>query len=139
MFTARCGSGSKFWVTVLPTLCMVTLSFAFTGCSQSDRPPLGRVTGKVTFEGQPLAGVIVNFQPDSGRAGTCETDAQGNYDLIYTYQVKGAKVGMNTVSFAWPTGAEGKRAIPDKYGVNSDIKFEVKSGRNTFDIDLKAK
>ncbi len=109
------------------------------GCSQSDRPPLGRVTGTVTFEGQPLAGVIISFQPDTGRAASCETDANGYYDLIYTYQVKGAKVGPNTVSFAWPTGVEGKKAIPAKFGEKSDIKFEVKSGSNKFDFDIKAK
>lgn len=109
------------------------------GCSSSDRPPLGRVSGKVTYDSKPLAGVIINFQPDTGRAATCETDADGNYDLIYTYNVKGAKVGSNTVSFAWPTGAEAKVRIPPKYGEKSDIKVEVKSGRNTFDYNIESK
>ena len=112
---------------------------ALVGCSSSDRPPLGRVTGKVTIDGAPIEGLIVNFRPDEGRTATCETDAQGKYDLIYTYQVNGAKVGPCTVSFVWPTGAEGKKGIPAKYSDKSEIKFEVKSGSNTFDYDIKSK
>ena len=109
------------------------------GCSQSDRPPLGRVSGKVTMDGAPIEGLIVNFRPDEGRTATSETDAQGKYDLIYTYQVKGAKVGPSTVSFVWPTGAEGKKGIPAQFSEKSEIKFEVKSGSNTFDYDIKSK
>ena len=109
------------------------------GCFPSDRPPLGRVSGKITLDGAPIQGLIINFRPDEGRTATCETDAQGKYDLIYTYQVNGAKVGPNTVSFVWPTGAEGKKGIPAKYSEKSEIKFEVKSGRNAFDYDIKTK
>ena len=117
---------------------LVVLGFV-AGCSPSDRPPLGQVTGNVTMDGQPLAGVIVNFRPDEGRTATCESDSKGNYDLEYSYQVKGAKVGPNTVSFVWPTGVEGKKGIPAKFSDKSDIKFEVKSGRNKFDYDIKTK
>jgi hypothetical protein len=109
------------------------------GCTPSDRPPLGRVSGKITMDGQPLEGVIINFRPDTGRTATAETDKQGKYDLEYEYQVKGAKVGPATVSFVWPTGVEGKKGIPAKYSEKSDIKFEVKSGSNTFDFDIKSK
>jgi len=109
------------------------------GCSQSDRPALGRVSGKITMDGQPLEGVIINFRPDVGRTATAETDAQGRYDLEYEYQVKGAKLGPATASFVWPTGVEGQKGIPSKYSEKSDIKFEVKSGSNTFDFDIKTK
>ncbi len=109
------------------------------GCAPSDQPPLGRVFGKVTLDGQPLAGVIVNYQPESGRAATAETDAQGNYDLIYVYGTNGAKVGNNTVSFRWPDGAEGKKALPKRYtGVTKEV-VEVKSGRNKMDWELSSK
>lgn len=113
--------------------------FCFVGCSDSDRPPLGRVSGKITMDGQPLEGVIINFRPDMGRTSTAETDATGYYDLEYEYQVKGAKIGPATPSFVWPTGAEGKKGIPSQYSDKSDIKFEVKSGSNTFDFDIKTK
>ena len=109
------------------------------GCSTGDRPPLGRVSGKVTLDTKPLAGVIISFQPDSGRAASAETDAEGMYDLEYTYQVKGAKIGPNTVSFAWPTGVEGKQGIPAKYSTKSELKEEVKRGKNIFNYDLTSK
>lgn len=91
------------------------------------------------MDGVPLEGVIINFRPDEGRTATCETDSKGYYDLIYVYQVNGAKVGPNTVSFVWPTGVEGKKGIPAKYGEKSDIKVEVKSGSNKFDFDIDTK
>ncbi len=94
---------------------LVTIA-ALVGCTPSDQPPLGRVTGKVTLDGEPLAGVIVNFQPESGRVATAETDAQGNYDLVYIYGTNGTKVGKNTVSFRWPMARKAKslcrRSIP---------------------------
>jgi hypothetical protein len=119
---------------------IVLLPLVFlTACTPSDRPPLGRVTGTITMDGKPLEGVIVSFRPDEGRTAAGETDAKGYFDANYVYQVNGAKVGPNTVSFEWPTGAEGKKAIPAQYGGKSEIKFEVKSGSNKFDFDLKSK
>ena len=117
---------------------IILLGFVI-GCSQSDRPPLGRVSGKVTMDGAPIEGLIVNFRPDEGRTATSETNAQGKYDLIYTYQVKGAKVGPSTVSFVWPTGAERKKGIPAQFSEKSEIKFEVKSGSNIFDYNIRSK
>jgi hypothetical protein len=117
-------------------LCLALFGI-LVGCTPSDRPPLGRVTGTVTMDGQPLEGVIINFRPDQGRTSTCETGPKGNYDLIYEYQVNGATIGMNTVSFVWPTGVEGKGAIPAEFAEKSEIKVDVKSGRNKFDFDIK--
>ena len=125
----------------LKSFCLLVLvaSVASVGCTPSDQPPIGRVLGKVTLDGQPLAGVIINFQPESGRASTAETDAQGNYDLVYVYGTNGAKVGNNTVSFRWPDGSEGKKALPKKYtGATKEV-VEVKSGRNTLNWELTSK
>ena len=110
---------------------------ALVGCRSGDRPELGEVSGKVTLDGKPLAGVIISFQPESGRAGSAETDQEGNYTLIYRYGVNGAKVGPNTVSFAWPTGAEDKPPLPAKYTGNTELKREVTAGSNKFDFELK--
>jgi hypothetical protein len=118
-------------------LCLALVGI-LVGCTPSDRPPLGRVTGVVTMDGKPLEGIIINFRPDQGRTSTCETDAKGNYDLIYEYQVNGAQIGMNTVSFVWPTGAEATASIPEDYGAKSTIQVEVKAGRNKFDFDIKS-
>jgi hypothetical protein len=116
--------------------CLFCLS---AGCGVSDQPALGRVTGKVTLDGEPLSGVIVNFQPESGRAATAETDASGYYDLVYIYGSNGAKVGNNTVSFRWPDGVEGKKPLPKAYTGATGKVVDVKAGRNKLDWEMKSK
>jgi hypothetical protein len=118
---------------------------ALVGCSGSG-VPLGKVSGKVTLDGQPLAGVIINFKPEEGRAATGTTDGEGNYTLEYSYDEMGAKVGPNTVMFEWPleAGEVGdsapRRPIPAKYtGLKSELKVEVQKGKNSFDFDLTSK
>ncbi len=123
----------------LKSLSLIVAVAWLAGCAPSDQPPLGRVTGKVTLDGQPLAGVIVNFQPESGRVATAETDAQGKYDLVYVYGTNGTKVGKNTVSFRWPDGSEGKKPLPKKWTGTGGEVVEVKSGRNTMDWELSSK
>lgn len=110
------------------------------GCgSRGDRPELGLVSGTVTLDGKPLAGVIISFKPDVGRAASAVTEDDGKYTLVYRYRVNGAKVGSNTVSFAWPTGSEGGPGIPEQYSSKSTLKEVVEAGDNQFDFDLKSK
>jgi hypothetical protein len=114
-------------------------AFVALGCGGgADRPPLGYVTGTVTLNGEPLVGVIVLFKPDNGRAATSITDSRGVYNLEYVYGVKGTKVGPSTVSFEWPLDYPGAKPLPEKYTMKSALKEEVKSGRNTFNFDLKS-
>lgn len=123
------------------TALLITVSSVFLtviGCGDGgDRPPLGKVTGTVTVNGEPLEGVLVSFKPEVGRAAFGLTDANGSYRLQYVQGVYGAKVGPSTVSFSWPTGASGSVAIPEKYGSKSTLTEEVSSGSNKFDFDLE--
>ena len=116
----------------------VVASVFLTGCGAGDRPPLGEVKGKVTLDGQPLQEVIVTFTPEVGRPAAGLTDANGMYELSYTHDAKGTKVGPNSVSFEWPTGAVG-RPIPRKYADGSALQVDVESGDNTFDFELSSK
>jgi len=130
-------------MAVLLRLALVLFLSAFglgmIGCSQGDRPELGLVRGTVTLDGKALSGVIVRFEPEQGRAAAAETDADGNYDLMYVHGLKGAKLGTNMVSFVWPDGEPGGAPIPEKYGAQSEWKVDVKAGKNTFDFDLESK
>ncbi len=108
------------------------------GCGGSGQPPLGRVTGKVTIDGEPLAGVIVVFQPEEGRPAVATTEKDGTYELIYVAGVKGCKAGPNRVSFAAPTGGSPSHAIPAKYQGKTDLDREVVEGNNTFDFELES-
>lgn len=119
----------------LAGLCAAMMMVAW-GCSRSDLPPLGSVSGNVTLDGTPLSGVIINFKPEQGRPATATTDAAGNYTLAYTYGVNGSKVGPSAVMFEWPLGESG-RPIPAKYtGLNSELQVDVAEGKNVFDFAL---
>src|SRR5215475_6650448 len=69
---------------------------AATGCS-SDEVDLGSVSGRVTKDGKPQAGVWLRFTPTQGRPSSARTGADGRYDLKYTQQKPGALVGKHTV------------------------------------------
>ena len=121
---------------LLPLLIAVVLS-PIIGCGGADHPDLGTVTGTVTIDGKPMAGVNIAFMPEVGRPSTAVVDEQGRYELLYTEGLAGTKVGPNKVSFSWPTGVSGI-AIPARYAEKSELKAEIKPGSNTFDYDLKS-
>lgn len=143
---------------LLTMFALVMLCLCQMGCGPGgDQPELGTVTGTVTLDGEPLPGVAVVFQPDSGRPARGKTDANGKYELIYIRQTKGTKIGANRVEIApseegeveeEETGDEenpdaakpksGKRVVPARYNVNSELKVDVKPGANTFDFPLES-
>jgi hypothetical protein len=123
------------------------------GCSSqpADQPPLGRVRGKITMDGQPLAGVDIVFSPDKGRPSVATTDSTGRYDLSYINTTKGAKVGPHKV-FIRPAEtspdevpgdgskpAAPRPVVPAKYNKRSELTAEVKAGGNTIDFALESK
>lgn len=126
---------------------------AWPGCSSTpaDQPPLGRVSGKVTMNGQPLPGVDIVFAPVKGRPSVATTDSVGNYDLSYINTTKGAKLGSHKV-FIRPAEtspddvpADGSKpaaprpVVPAKYNKRSELTAEVKAGSNTIDFALESK
>ena len=120
------------------------------GGGSGDRPETGPVAGKVTLDGQPLADATVTFSPDSGRPSSGVTNANGEYELDYTVDVKGAKVGSHKVSIStFKAGdAEGEgsesQAVPEKvppqYNRETTLTFEVKpEGHTDANFDLQSK
>jgi hypothetical protein len=124
------------------------LAFLASGCgdSHSSAP----VSGKVTANGQPLAGVVVTFEPVGGGVGqgsSGTTDASGSYTLQFVDNDQpGAALGKHQVTFqdmqASREGSDGgampkqKFRFPPKYS-SEPLTFEVKSGDNHADFDLK--
>lgn len=143
-----------FHVVAVPMLLLVQL-----GCNPVDQPDLGQVTGTITLDGKPLAGVAVVFQPDDGRPARGTTNSEGQYELTYIRDTKGAKVGPNRVEIA-PSeegeeeadveygddevqsapnrSASKKPAVPARYNTKSELKVDVKPGENTFDFQLES-
>ena len=112
------------------------------GCGSRDGPKVGNVTGKVTLDGKPFAGALVTFMPEKGRSSTGRTNADGNYELRYTFERAGAEVGKHIVRITTAAASETKESalvqerLPAKYHRDTELKAEVKTGRNTLNFDL---
>ncbi|HKB04365.1 MAG TPA: carboxypeptidase-like regulatory domain-containing protein [Gemmataceae bacterium] len=89
---------------------LVGLVVAASGCGPADdgRAP---VTGTVSLDGAPLAGVTVAFFPEPGspgQGGFGRTDAQGRYEIAYDFTGKGLVPGKYRVTVVkTPPGAPG--------------------------------
>jgi len=114
---------------------------ACVGCS-GDRFPVGEVTGRVTLEGKPLEGVVVQFEPRDrpdqkkilpGAFGV--TDADGRYRAFRTGNKKfGAPVGVSQVKVTVPEGNNAK--IHPRYGEDRAFWAEIAPGQNVYDLEL---
>jgi hypothetical protein len=126
----------------LGRLTPILLCLLLTGCGSGDG--LARVKGKVTLNGEPLEGAIVQFQPteEGGTASAGKTDANGRYVLMHTFDQPGALPGEHVVSIRTAAAyydeedSEAEERIPAKYNSRSELKRTVAPGRNTFDFEL---
>ncbi|MCH9655664.1 MAG: carboxypeptidase-like regulatory domain-containing protein [Planctomycetes bacterium] len=136
---------SKLFVFALLFVAPLMFSVGCGGSGASDQPDLGTVSGVVKMDGQPLANVTVSFSPAQGRPSNGKTDTEGNYNLGYIGDTKGAVIGAHTVSISTPQeaptppGTTYKDPIPAKYNVKTTLKEEVKAGDNTINFDLVPK
>lgn len=109
-------------------------------------PPLIRVTGKITLDGQPLPAATVMFSPMfegpgantkvAGSVGV--TDKEGRYDLQYVAGVHGAVKGKHMVQVR-ATNNVGMEIVPMKYNHNTQLTVEVTDGSKPLDIPLVSK
>lgn len=143
----------------------VALLTSFAGCGGGgapDQPDLGALTGTIKVDGAAKQGLEVSFQPESGRPSMATTDANGYYEMQYTANAAGAKIGKGVVRVT--SGSDGgsesygsedeseegdgegesygseKEAIPAKYNSeaadNPEMNIEVEAGGTTFDLDI---
>lgn len=114
---------------------------AIAGCSRSNRPPLGTVTGTVTLDGRPLAAAAVHFTPDApGRTSLGFTDAAGEYHLRYLRDIEGANLGRHTVRIMTATEENGGREIlPPRYHAATVLEATVQPGTNRIDFSLQSR
>ena len=123
------------YVAIAPLLIL-----AVSGCDNTPtlRPDWAIVTGKVTYQGQPVpAGSImwcVEGQTDVLRGGNIQPDGTFQFDS----PIGAAKVAVHT--------ADVKKVNPDRYvelpakytdPEKSGLKYEVQAGENTINIDLQ--
>jgi hypothetical protein len=122
---------------------VVTVMLAcLAGCGGPEHPEVGRVSGAVTLDGQPLAEATVMFQPTNGRASIATTDSAGKYSLTYLDGVPGALLGAHKVIIRTEIPGEdgqppiAKEKLPKKYHQNTELTAEVTRGSNTFNFEL---
>ncbi len=126
--------------SLMPMACIVALvaSGGF-GCRPGYQN-VSPVTGRVTLDGIPLSEAQVMFLPTIGRPSKGETNADGVYELVYTYKQKGAEHGTHTVrvttAYTRQDGTVGPERVPKMYNEQSQMQQEVRRGRNTIDLPL---
>ncbi|MFO1006719.1 MAG: hypothetical protein U0929_12235 [Planctomycetaceae bacterium] len=110
-------------------------------------PPLGYVSGNITYEGQPAAGVKVYVSPveraipganekkERARDSIGITNLSGDFVAYYLPDTAGARVGPCRI---WMESMDPKIVVPPKYGLGSTHVVEIKSGPNEpMKIELK--
>ncbi len=113
------------------------------GCGGTDGPAVSEITGKVTFDGQPIATGEILFMPADGKG---RSDAGKIVDGSFKCQ---ATPGMKTVRISAtkelpekaPDGLPNYVSyIPAKYNSSSELTADIqKSGKNELQFDLKSK
>jgi hypothetical protein len=123
-------------------------------------PKLGKVQGKVTYQGKPLGSGRVVFTPAEGKGGESghgasgQIESDGSYEMTTFNTGDGAILGQHIVTVMVPEKA-GESAKPDKYSQikyvlpknltpakyatadKSPLRCTVVEGKMTFDIELK--
>ena len=135
-------------------LCGMMMVTAAIGCGESsDNLALGTVSGKVTHNGQPVNGGVVQFTPGpttaakarAGKPGAGNVAADGTYKLSTYGTNDGAVLGKHKVIYAPPvtpideaTHSENSKPVKGPYDglVPSKLDAEIKAGSNTIDIEL---
>src|SRR5207247_10952611 len=79
------------------------LLVALTGCG-GGAPAIVDVEGTLTYKGQPVPNVYIDFHPENGRQSWGLTDDQGHFKLNYDRQHDGAIVGKHKISIRANTG-----------------------------------
>jgi hypothetical protein len=136
---------------LIPTA-MAILFISIGGCSDNKLAP---VSGRVLVDGEPIANLVVLFQPmgsasnpNPGKGSAGRTDKDGRFTLEQDAGVPGAVVGKHKVAIFTAltdrelkinteTGSEDgapagpKEIIPPKYNDQTELTFEVTSAGTT--------
>lgn len=131
-------------------LAMTVGALAAVGCGSSG-PEMARVTGKVTYNGQPVPLGTIAFQaldPEGGRNAigmiqpdgtyTLHTEQPGDGALLGDYQIGIVARDEPILDYIPAKPVPPKRLTPEKYEnpQTSGLRAQVESGRNVIDFEL---
>jgi hypothetical protein len=142
-------------IPLLVVTAIIVLCLSAVGCD-SKKYSLVEVSGKVTLDGKPVLGAVVNFQPQAadsrtpGPGSTARCDPEGRFQLNTIRDEPGAVIGLHNVRiFSYspesPIKDDGgtvskKEMIPDRYNYASTLTFEVPAnGTSNADFELTTK
>jgi hypothetical protein len=93
----------RYWLLLLVCAALVW------GCGGSDRPDTVPVSGKVTYQGNPVQGAQVVFRAKEGGARNASgmTDPQGEYELTTFDTGDGAALGTHVVTITKAASSTG--------------------------------
>ena len=86
------------------------------GCAKSGvSGPSANITGKISLQGKPVAGAMVQFIPadKGGVPGSARTDADGHYQLVSAKGMAGVTPGEYKVVISRILGPDGKELPPE--------------------------
>ena len=131
--------------TVFRWACLILTAVFLAGCSSG--PQKGEVTGTVKVDGKPIERGSISFYPVDGKGQTAGGPITGG-----TYSVKDVTAGAMKVEVRMPVVVGKKKdydapggkwypvedeALPDKYNNQTELRFDVKPGKNEKNWDLK--
>lgn len=128
-------------------LSLVVSCMVFCGCNTSG-VDISKVSGTVTFEGQPVSEGVVCFMSDSGFGATAVLSEDGSYQLGSqhgqgipngTYKVTVMPVTEDVAESEARSYKAPKRSdIPTRYQdfATSQLEFAVGAGTQVFDIQM---
>jgi len=119
---------------------------SMVGCAEKNEN-LGKVSGTITLDGEPLKHAVITFQPQGGRPAFGKTGEDGTYTMMYSASEAGATIGVNKVSIS--NGGERrneetdevwyqKEEVPPKYNARTELEFDVQPGTQTHDFLLES-
>jgi hypothetical protein len=120
--------------------------FLALGCGGRD--DLGRVSGTITLDGEPLADANVQFEPltPGGSTSYGKTNSSGNYELMFSRSTTGASLGETRVRITTfdIVSRDGRdvglpEKVPAKFNTESELIVKVAPGSNDLDFDLETK
>lgn len=123
-------------------LLLLGMFLVTTGCNSQ---PSGELSGRVTYQGEPLTSGSITFVPQAAGApyAHAEIDSQGNY--VATTEEHGKRIPLGSyrvmISAVKDMGPEApvEPLLPMKYSsdAQSGLTAEVQEGTNTVNFDLQ--
>ena len=131
----------RYSLLVLATFLLVVCS----GCSEKMPYKVVPFEGTITFKGEPLENVSLEFAVGDYRSSSAfvAEGSQGKFETIHSPGVRGVPIGTCKMTVSWvgsefDTPPAGLAEVLAKYGYGTDgYVFEVTKAEKDFKIDLE--